>query len=240
LTFEPGSFLQLSVFGLGEAPFSFASPPDGGDQIELVVRRTGALTQALYRVRVGDHLGIRGPFGSGYPLEKMRGRDVLLVAGGRGLIALRSLILTLLAERESYGRITLLAGARSIGSLLFQEDLLSWHRSGLLDCRFAVNEPLNSWGIPSADVSYLFRDLEINARQTLAAVSGPPQMYRQINPLLFRLGLSDEDIYLNLERHMKCGLGKCGKCRINNICVCECGPIFAYSGIKHLAEALER
>jgi len=238
--FQPGSFLQISVFGLGEAPFSIASPPDGSDEIELVVRRAGALTQALHRVRAGDSIGIRGPFGNGYPLEKMAGHDLLLIAGGRGLIALRSLMLALLAQRENYGRITLLCGARTIDSLLFQEDLLEWHRSGLIDCRFAVNEQHNSWGIPAVDVSYLFRDLEINAGRTIAAVSGPAEMYRQINPLLFRLGLSDEDIYLNLERHMKCGLGKCGKCRINNICVCECGPIFPYSSVKHLAEAIEK
>lgn len=238
--FSPGSFLQLSVFGLGEAPFSIASAPDGGDEIELVIRRAGTLTQALHRIRSGDSIGIRGPFGNGYPVDKMAGKDLLLVAGGRGLIALRSLLLKLLAERDKYGRITLLCGARSIDSLLFQEDLLSWHRSSLIDCRFAVNEPNNSWGIPSVDINFLFRDLEITAGRTLAAVSGPPEMYRQINPLLFRMGFADEDIYLNLERHMKCGLGKCGKCRINNICVCECGPIFPYSSVKHLAEAIER
>ncbi len=239
-TFQPGSFLQLSVFGLGEAPFSFASPSDDSGEIELVVRRAGTLTQSLHRVQCGDRIGIRGPFGNGFPLDRMPGKDLLLIAGGRGLIALRSLMLTLLTDRERYGRITLLCGARSIDTLLFQDDLLSWHHSGLLDCRFAVNEQNNRWGIPAVDVSLLFRDLEINASRTIAAVSGPPEMYRQINPLLFRLGLADEDIYLNLERHMKCGLGKCGKCRINNICVCECGPVFAYSSVKHLAEAIER
>ncbi len=238
--FSPGSFLQISVFGLGEAPFSIASPPGDTDAVELVVRRAGALTQALHRVRVGDSLGIRGPFGSGFPLEQMTGKDLLLVAGGRGMIALRSLMMALMQNRERYGRISLLCGARSVEALLFQEDLLAWHHSGLVDCRFSVNEPGNTWGIPTADVSYLFRDLEINADRTIASVSGPPEMYRQINPLLFRLGLSDEKIFLNLERHMKCGLGKCGKCRINNICVCECGPIFPYSSVKHLAEAIER
>lgn len=238
--FQPGSFLQLSVFGLGEAPFSIASSPDGSDEIELVVRKAGALTQALHQARSGDIIGIRGPFGSGYPLDQLRGKDLLLVAGGRGLITLRSLILTLQTQRNDFGRITLLCGARTIESLLFQEDLLDWHRSGLFDCRFAVNEERNSWGIPAVDVSYLLRDLDINPERTIAAVSGPAGMYRQINPLLFRLGLADDNIYLNLERHMKCGLGKCGKCRINNICVCECGPIFPYSRIKHLAEAIER
>lgn len=239
-SFTPGSFVQLSVFGLGEAPFSIASAPDGGGEIELVIRKAGALTQALHMAQKGDMIGIRGPFGSGYSLDKMVGQDLLLVAGGRGLIALRSLLLTLLTRRLEFGRITLLCGARSIEALMFREDLLDWHHSGQIDCRFAVDEERNEWGIPSGDISYLFKDLDINPQRTIAAVSGPPGMYRHINPLLFRMGLHDENIYLNLERHMKCGLGKCGKCRINNVCVCECGPIFPYSSIKHLAEAIER
>jgi NAD(P)H-flavin reductase/formate hydrogenlyase subunit 6/NADH:ubiquinone oxidoreductase subunit I len=240
IDFTPGSFVELSVFGLGEAPFSIASPPDGGNEIEVVVRRAGALTQALHRTRQGDSIGVRGPFGNGFPLEKMRARDLLLIAGGRGLLAIRSLLLAALARRREFGRITLLSGARDIAALMFPQDLLDWHQSELLDCRIAVNDPNNSWGLPAVDISYLFKDLELSPQRTVAALSGPPGMYRQINPLLFRMGLDDEQIYLNLERHMKCGLGKCGKCRINNICVCECGPIFSYNSIKHLAEAIER
>ncbi len=240
INFSPGSFVELSVFGLGEAPFSIASRPDGSHEIEVVVRKAGALTQALHRSRTGEAIGIRGPFGSGYPLELMQGKDLLLVAGGRGLLAIRSLLLALLDQRKQFGRITLLCGARNIDALMFPEELLAWHQSGLLDCRIATKEPENRWGIPALDVSFLFKDLELNPQRTIAAVSGPPEMYRQVNPLLFRMGLADENVYLNLERHMKCGLGKCGKCRINNICVCECGPIFPYSSLRHLAEAIER
>ncbi|SHJ07996.1 NAD(P)H-flavin reductase [Malonomonas rubra DSM 5091] len=240
IDFTPGSFMQISVFGLGEAPFSIASAPDGGNEIELMVRKAGTLTQALHRSRKGDSIGLRGPFGSGYPLASMHGKDLLLVAGGRGLLAIRSLLQAALADRHNFGRITLLCGARDIEALVFPEDLLDWHRSELLDCRIAVKDPDNSWGIPSLDISYLFKDLDIDPQRTIAAVSGPPEMYRQVNPLLFRMGLAEENLYLNLERHMKCGLGKCGKCQINNIYVCECGPIFPYSAIKHLGEAIER
>ena len=238
--FNPGCFVQLSVFGLGEAPFSIASAPDGSREIELVIRKTGTLTQALHRVRVGEKIGIRGPFGNGYPQAEMEGHDLLLVARGRGLLALRSLLLTALAERGKYGRITLICGAKDIDALIFPDDLLEWHRSGLLDCRLAVKDAENSWGLPAVDISALFKDLEIDPRRTVAAVSGPPETYRQINPLLFRMGLAEGNVFLNLERHMKCGLGKCGKCQINNITVCECGPIFPYSNIKHLREAIER
>jgi len=240
IDFMPGSFLQMSVFGLGEAPFSIASAPDGGREIELVVRKAGALTQALHRIREGDCVGVRGPFGSGYPLPQMQDKDLLLIAGGRGLMAIRSLLLAALAERQNFGRIILLCGASNLEALVFPDELLAWHQAGQLDCRIAVEDDNNPWGISARDISYLFKDLDIAPQRTVATLSGPPEMYRQVNPLLFRMGLAEEDVYLNLERHMKCGLGKCGKCRINNICVCECGPIFSYSSIKHLGEAIER
>jgi len=238
--FQPGTFMEVSVFGLGEAPLTIASAPGDGAGVELVVRAAGNLTRALHRLRPGDTVGIRGPFGSGFPVEEFLGRDVLLVAGGMGMITLRSLLLTILARRTEFGRVTLLYGGRSVESLLFRRDLLDWHRGGLLDCRLAVNEPGGEWPLPEGDVTQLFKDLDLAPQRAVAAVSGPPAMYRFTNPLLLRLGFGEERIFLNLERHMKCGLGKCGKCRINDICVCQCGPIFPYSRVKHLREAIER
>ncbi|BCR06570.1 hypothetical protein DESUT3_36390 [Desulfuromonas versatilis] len=240
VSFAPGAFMQVSVFGLGEAPFTIASAPTDGRVLDIVVRSAGNLTRALHRLQKGDEVGIRGPFGSGFPLENFCGRDVLLVAGGLGMITLRSLLLTILSRRAEFGRVTLLYGVRDAASFLFRDELLEWHRSGLLDCRFAVDNPDASWGVARGDITQLFRDLEVAPAGSVAAVSGPPAMYRFTTPLLRRLGFAEQEIYLNLERHMKCGLGKCGKCQINDICVCECGPIFAYSRVKHLREAIER
>jgi NAD(P)H-flavin reductase len=240
LAFAPGAFMEVSVFGLGEAPFTIASPPDGTCEIDLVVRAAGALTRALQRLKPGDTVGVRGPFGSGYPVDRFLGRDVLLVAGGLGLVTLRSLLLTILSRRDEFGRILLLCGARTPETFLFRHDLLRWHRDGILDCRFTVSDGTNAWSGAVGDVTVLLRDLDLAPQRTTAAVSGPPGMYRFVNPLLLRLGIAEEAIYLNLERHMKCGLGKCGKCRINDICVCECGPIFSYDRVRHLREAIER
>ncbi len=240
VTFAPGTFMEVSVFGLGEAPLTLASAAGVKGHLELVVRAAGNLTKALHRLRPGDTVGIRGPFGSGFPVEEMSGRDILLVAGGMGLIVLRSLLLTILGRRRDFGRVVLLYGARNVASLLFRDDLLAWHRSGLLDCRFAVHETGGDWPLPRGDVSQLLRDLDLAPQRTVAAVSGPPSMYRSTTPLLLRLGIAEDRIFLNLERHMKCGLGKCGKCQINDICVCQCGPIFPYSRVKHLREAIER
>lgn len=239
LVFEPGEFLAVSVFGLGEAPFTIASPPGEGCEGEIVVRAAGALTQALHRLKPGDQLGVRGPFGKGFPLDEFLGRDVLLVAGGMGLITLRSLLLTILARRREFGRVTLLYGTRDRDSFLFFDELMAWHRGGELDCRFAVMADEGEWTGARGDITYLFRDLDLMSPRTVAAVSGPSGMYRFVNPLLLRLGINEDRLYVNLERHMKCGLGKCGKCRINEVCVCESGPIFPYSRVKHLREAIE-
>lgn len=240
ISFTPGMFVAISIFGLGEAPFTVASSSNDDLHVEVVVRAKGALTRALHRLQPGDSVGIRGPFGHGFQLDAFVGRDVLLVAGGLGLVTLRSLLLSLLAERQDFGTIQLLYGVRNMDHMLFQKELLDWHASNLLDCRFAIKEPGNSWGVPTGDITHLFRNLELQSQRTTVAVSGPAGMYRFITPLLLRMGVSEEALFLNLERHMKCGLGKCGKCRINDVCVCEIGPIFPYSRVKHLKEAIER
>ncbi|ORJ58719.1 4Fe-4S dicluster domain-containing protein [Geothermobacter hydrogeniphilus] len=241
VSFRPGAFMQVSVFGVGEAPLTIASAPDAdGHEIELVVRSKGSLTKALHRLKAGDAIGVRGPFGNGFPVEEFVGRDVLLVAGGIGLVTLRSLLLTILARREEFGRVMLLYGSHSIDQALFRDDLKRWHLGDQLDCRFAVQHFGSQWGVTGGDITHLFRDLDIVPARAVAAVSGPAVMYRNVNPLLFGLGFTTETIYLNLERHMKCGLGKCGRCQINDITVCQCGPIFPYSQVQHLREAIER
>ncbi len=149
LAFAPGTFMEVSVFGLGEAPFTIASALHEDRQIDIVVRAAGALTQALHRLQAGDTVGVRGPFGSGFPLDRFLGRDILLVAGGLGLITLRSLLLTILDRRGEFGRVTLLYGARDVPQLLFRKDLLAWHQGGEIDCRFVVGNPQNGWGLAS-------------------------------------------------------------------------------------------
>ena len=240
LDYEPGMFLEVSIFGIGEAPFSIVSSAENSLYVEVVVRAAGNLTRALHRLKVGDVVGVRGPFGRGFPLRDFEHQDVLLVAGGMGMITLRPLLLAILAKRENFGRVQLLYGARTANAFLFFDDLVRWHASGELDCRYIVQHGQGDWTGPEGDITQLLKELDIVPERTVAAVSGPSGMYRFTNPLLFRLGLSEKKVFLNLERHMKCGLGKCGRCQINDIRVCECGPIFPYSQIRHLHEAIER
>jgi len=238
--FRPGAFLQLSVFGLGEAPFTIASLPEHGEEVEVMVRSTGVLTRALHRLKAGELVGVRGPYGNGFPIDEFNGKDLLLVAGGLGLVTLRSLLKTVAGQRNRFGRVVLLYGARTPQELLFARELQQWQRQGWIDIRLAVMEPDDAWGGVVGDITYLCRDLDLQPARSVAALSGPAEMYRTVHPLLFRLGFAEERVYLNLERHIKCGLGKCGKCRINDLAVCECGPIFPYSKVRHLREAIER
>ncbi len=240
VTFQPGMFVTVSVFGLGEAPFTIASDPDGGPHLDLVVAAQGSLTRALHRLRPGDVVGVRGPFGTGYPVDAMAGRDVLLVAGGLGMVILRALLLALIARRREFGRIVLLYGARHPQALLFRDDLRRWLDRGVVDVRVIVEEGDRSWCGPLGNVVRLFRRLDLDPGRTVAAVSGPPDMYRFTTPLLLEMGLSPDRILLNLERRMKCGLGKCGKCRIDDLCVCEAGPVLPYDRVQGLREAIER
>ncbi len=240
VAFEPGAFLTVSVFGLGEIPLTIASAPTADSHLELAVAAKGALTQALHRVGPGDMVGVRGPFGKGFPVDEMAGRDVLLVAGGLGIVILRALLLALLPRRREFGRVVLLYGARSPEAFLFREELVRWRDDGLIDVRLIVDGAAGNWCGPEGDVTRLLRNLDVPARRTVAAVSGPADMYRFTNPLLTGLGIAPERIFLNLERRMKCGLGKCGKCRIDDLCVCEEGPVLRYSRVRHLKEAVER
>ncbi len=239
-SFAPGTFVSVSVFGLGEAPFTIASAPGDDTHIELAVRAAGNLSRALHRLEPGDTVGVRGPFGNGFPVDELAGHDVLLVAGGLGMVILRSLLLTVLARRREFGRVALLYGAGSPDALLFRDDLRRWRQEGVIDVRLIVDGSAGGWCGPHGDVTRLLRNLDLDAPRTVAAVSGPADMYRFTNPLLTGLGISPDRIFLNLERRMKCGLGKCGKCRIDDLCVCEEGPVLRYSRVRNLREAVER
>jgi NAD(P)H-flavin reductase len=173
-------------------------------------------------------------------MASFKGHDILLVAGGRGLITLRSLLLTILANRQHFGRLQLLYGANRFEAFLFRADLEKWQGSTEIDCRYIVQETAPGWYGLVGDITMLLRDLDLQPERTWAAVSGPAGMYRFTNPMLLRLGFQEQQLFLNLERHMKCGLGKCGRCQINDVRVCECGPIFSYDRVRHLREAIER
>jgi NAD(P)H-flavin reductase len=236
---RPGQFVEVSILGVGEAPISISSSPSRSNgNFELCVRRAGDVTNAMHRLEAGAMVGIRGPFGRGFPYEKFRGKDVLFAPGGLGLAPLRSLINQVLDERATFGRVIILYGARNPAELLFKEELQEWAGRDDLELHITVDRGDESWKGNVGVITTLFRKISINPRNTVAITCGPPVMYRFVLMELLGKGISNGNIYLSLERHMKCGVGKCGHCQINNVYACQSGPVFPYSEIMGLEEAL--
>jgi len=232
-----GQFVEVSVFGVGEAPFSVTSSPTRNGTFELCVREVGDVTRALHRMKPGSIVGIRGPFGNGFPIEEMRGRDLLFVPGGLGLAPLRSLINQVLDERESFGRVIILYGARNPSELLFKDELAQWEARDDVEFHVTVDQPDENWTGNVGVITTLFPKITVNPHNTVAVTVGPPIMYRFVVKELLSKGIQDGRIFLSLERRMKCGVGKCGHCQINNVYVCQKGPVFSYTQLKELPEA---
>lgn len=235
----PGQFVQVSLFGIGEAPISISSSPSRSNGIfELCVRRAGDLTNALHRMEPGDIIGIRGPFGRGFPIQQFRGKDILLLAGGLGMAPLRSLITEVLDERGNYGRVIILYGSRNPEDLLFRDELVEWAARDDVELHLTVDKPDTEWHHTVGVITNLFTEVEIVPRNTAAVIVGPPIMYRFVLGELLKVGIPKGNIWMSFERRMKCGVGKCGHCQLQHIYTCQAGPAFSYAEIEDLEEAL--
>jgi NAD(P)H-flavin reductase len=236
---RPGQFVEVSMLGIGEAPISISSSPSRSNgTFELCVRKVGDVTSAIHRLKPGSFVGIRGPFGHGFPIEKFRGKDILFAPGGLGLAPLRSLITQVLDERAMFGRVLILYGARNPSEMLFKDELARWANRPDIELLTTVDKGDDTWTGNVGVITTLFKQITINPRNTVAITCGPPVMYRFVLMECFGKGISEGNIYLSLERRMKCGVGKCGHCQINNVYACQSGPVFSYSEIKGLEEAL--
>ncbi|MBU5612348.1 FAD/NAD(P)-binding protein [Geomonas azotofigens] len=241
-SFVPGQFVQLSVPGAGEIPISPADLPTPEGTLELCVRRVGHVTELLHELQPGATLGLRGPFGSGFPLKEMAGRPVLLLAGGLGIAPLRSLLMHLLRQRDSYGDITLMYGAKQPRLMLFREELAALAAAGGLRLYLTVDfAPETLDGGYSCAVGLLpdlLKGFRFDAATTYAAVCGPPPLYRCLVADLERAGVHAERILLSLERRMRCGIGRCCHCALGQKLCCLDGPVFRASDLKGIPEAL--
>jgi len=236
---QPGQFVEVSILGVGEAPISISSSPSRSNgTFELCVRKVGDLTGVMHTLKAGDTVGVRGPFGRGFPIERFRGKDMLFAPGGLGLAPLRSLINQVLDERGNFGRVIIAYGARDPGELLFKDELERWGQRSDVELHQTVDRGDETWSGPVGVITTLFPKIDVHARNTVAVTIGPPVMYRFVLMELLGKGLSEGNIWLSLERRMKCGVGKCGHCQINHLYTCQSGPSFSYAEIKHLGEAL--
>ena len=234
LNFTPGQFVEVSVFGYGEAPFSISSSPLEEDFIEVTVRRVGNVTGALFRLREGSFVGVRGPFGRGWPVEEMRGENVLMIGGGIGIAPLRPLVEYIIANRESFGDVVLLYGARTPKDIVYKEELEKWRE--YIDVRITVDVGDETWRGRTGVVTVLLDDVELDPRKTYSVQCGPPIMIYFVTRRLVEMGFPDERILFSLERLMKCGMGFCGHCMIGGKFVCKDGPVFSYDEVKGLLE----
>jgi NAD(P)H-flavin reductase len=234
---KSGQFIMCTVFGAGEFAVSLPPSPEN-DRFHITVRAVGKVTNALHRLRPGDKLGVRGPFGNGFPFEEIKGRNIIYVAGGIGLIPLRSSIIHALQHRGDFGRIILLYGSRSSRDLLYQADIREWQRTAGFETFITIDRPEPGWNGEVGYVNKLIEKANVPVDNTVAFVCGPPIMFNSVIDDFLSRDMSEDDIISTLERQMKCGIGKCQHCAIGRTLVCTDGPVYTYRQIKTLGEVI--
>jgi NAD(P)H-flavin reductase len=238
-SFTPGQFNMLYAFGVGEAPISISGDPTRAGNLVHTIRAVGKVSKALASMKKGDIIGVRGPFGSHWPVEKTEGYDVVIITGGIGLAPLRPAIYYFLANREKYGRISILYGARTPDEILFPKELESWRGRFDLEVRVTVDTAPSGYRGNVALVTALIPKATIDPYHAVALVCGPEIMMRFTLPELRKRGLEDKNIYVSMERNMKCGIGHCGHCQFGPFFICKDGPVFRYEDIRKFFERRE-
>ncbi|MFH1683942.1 MAG: FAD/NAD(P)-binding protein [Candidatus Margulisiibacteriota bacterium] len=235
---EPGQFVEVSLLGVGEAPISISSSPTKLGSFDLVVRNVGKFTGALHKLEAGDEVGIRGPFGKGFPIRILEGNDLVFVAAGLGLVPLRSLINYVIDNRRDFGKVDILLGCKTPQNMLFNDEVDEWNKRLDVKLNCTVDQADPDWKGNVGLITSLIPGVTLEPDRTFAVVVGPPVMYKFVIKELLKKEIPERQILVSLERHMKCGIGKCGHCQINDIYCCQDGPVFSYDKIKDLPEAL--
>lgn len=235
-TWEPGQFLEVTVFGAGEAPIGFASDPADRSSFELTVVERGTVTRAMQQLRVGDRVGVRGPLGNCWPLESIKGMDVIIVSGGCGSAPLRPAVLQMLGNRKDYGDIWVLYGARTPADRVFKYDLEAWSKRDDMHLLQIVDMGDADWKGDVGVVTELFKKVEFNLDNAVALTCGPPVMIQFATRELTGKGFSEDRIVTSLERYMKCGVGKCGHCCVDHVYICTEGPVFTMKEMRGIPE----
>jgi NAD(P)H-flavin reductase len=230
--FAPGQFSMLYVLGSGEVPISVSAIPEAGTALVHTVRAVGAVTRSLCAAQPGAVVGVRGPYGRGWPLADAEGRDVMVVAGGLGLAPLRPVVHELIARRDRFGRVTVLYGGRSPSDLLYRSELDEWRRT--VEVALIVDVPDQDWNGHVGVVTKLIRRADFAPENTLAMACGPEVMMRFAATALRERGVAASDIWLSLERSMKCATGHCGHCQLGPLFVCKDGPVVRHDRVEHL------
>ncbi len=235
-SYQAGQFAELSVTGQGEIPIGIASSPTEKGFIKFTVNRTGKVTSYLHQMNVGDVMGVRGPLGNSYPWEVLEGKNVVIIGGGFAFTTLRSSIVHMLANRDKFGEINVIYGARSPGLLLYQDELRAWEEAGDINMHITVDSTEDpNWKYNVGFVPTITEEKAPPAdKDTYAIVCGPPIMIRFTQPVLDKLGYAHDHIINSLEKRMKCGIGICGRCNIGDKYVCKDGPVFTLEQLNRM------
>jgi sulfite reductase subunit B len=233
-SFATGQFIELTVPGLGEAPFTPSSDPGLRTKIDVTIMNVGVVTSKLHMMAKGEAVGIRGPYGKGYPLDNFREKDILIVGGGVGLAPLRSLLFSLFSDMDNYNKVVLRYGARTPADMVYKNALPEWAKKKKVDIVTTVDVGESTWKGNVGLVTTILKDLPIDMKKAISIVCGPPIMMKFVTLKLLDLGFRPQDIYLSMEKSMSCGLGKCGHCRIGKYYACKDGPVFTYEQLKNI------
>jgi sulfhydrogenase subunit gamma (sulfur reductase) len=235
----PGQFAELSVFGVGECPIGIASSPTWKGYLEFCVRAVGTVTNAIHDLEVGDKLGVRGPLGNSWPTTEIEDKDLLFIGGGIGLPPLRSLIQYVLDNRERYGAVQIIYGARSPQDLVYKEELKQWAERSDVELDVTVDVGDDTWDGPVGFVPPFLKEINPSPENRVAFTCGPLIMIKLVVEALEEMGYADADIVTTLEMKMKCGVGKCGRCNIGDKYICRDGPVFTFEQLREIPGALE-
>ena len=237
-SFEPGQFVMVEVPGYGEVPISISSSKSQNGFIELCIREAGLVTSILHRAACGAHVGIRGPFGTHFPMNKMKGHNILLIAGGLGIAPLRAPIFYVTENRADFGQVHILYGTTDPSQLLFDYQYDQWRRVAGVNLNITVEHPDHTWTGNVGRVTNLLDQLDVSMEQTYAIVCGPPVMFKFVCQKLSDMGMPMHRMFVSLERRMHCGMGKCCRCNVGSTYVCKDGPVFDFWTVMNLKEAI--
>ena len=232
ISFETGQFIELTVPGAGEAPFTPSSEPSVMDVLEVSVMRVGKVTEKIHSLKTGDIVGLRGPFGTGYPVDEFVGKELLVVGGGCGFAPLRSLMYELLRRSREFKKLLFRGGCRTPKDFLYRKQIESWAKRDDLDMELTVDEGDGQWQGNVGVVTTILDDLKMDPSTGIAVVCGPPIMMKFATMKLLDLGFKKSNLYLSMEKNMSCGFGKCGHCRLGTYYTCKDGPVFRYDKIS--------
>ncbi len=235
ITFKTGQFVELTVPNIGEGPFTPSSSHYEQEEMDITIMKAGFVTSYVHQLKKGDFVGLRGPYGKGYPLEKFKGKDILIVGGGVGMAPLRSLLLTLLHDIDDYKSITLCFGAKTPQDVIYKEQFAKWDKYNKLTIHRSVDKVPEGekWNERVGVVTVLLDDIKVEPKDTIAVVCGPPIMMKFSTLGLIDRGFKDENIYLSMEKKMYCGFGQCRHCIMGKFYACKDGPVFTYAQIKN-------